>query len=1039
MMAGSGAAGPCISAPLLAQDDPDDDINVFSYASDAKQEVVDAANTRATSTLSVQGMTCGACVASIENGLSSQKGIASVKVALLAEKAVIDYDPQVWTPEKLAEEIEDMGFEAAPIQAAKSDTVQLHVYGMTCGSCVASIESALRANPGIISAVVSLATERASVTYDPTILAGVRDVVELIEDTGFDATLAADENSAMQLRSLARTKEITEWRSAFLRAVAFGVPVFLLSMVFPMLPFLRPLVNFRLLRGIYLGDLACFFLTLPVQFGIGLPFYRSAWRALKHKSATMDVLVVLGTSAAFTYSVASMLLAPFASDPAYHPKVFYDTCTMLLTFISLGRYLENIAKGQTSTALSRLMSLAPSQAIIYTDAPACTKEKKVATELIQVGDVVKIVPGDKVPADGVVIRGESAVDESMVTGEVVPVAKSLESTVIGGTVNGRGTFDMRVTRAGKDTALAQIVNLVEDAQTSKAPIQAFADTVAGYFVPVVISLGLSTFVTWMIISHSSSSLPHVFHEEGATKFMVCLRLCISVIVVACPCALGLSTPTAVMVGTGIGAQHGILIKGAGPLEASHKIDRIVLDKTGTITLGKLDVVGVKWVDHTESRRTSFETDATTLGSPTGWQDDTILLFAVAETKSEHPLAKAVARWGLRSLGLTDIPSSCQVQSFESVTGQGVRCDVTGHFPALSPNAGTGTSTHRIEIGSEAYLSSTCGVALPPGLDSFRQREEALGRTCIVVAVDGSLACVVSLADQVKGEARQAVDALRAMGIEVLLATGDQERTARAIADEVGIAHTDIQAGMSPNGKKALVQKLQQQGHRVAMVGDGINDSPALAAADVGIALCTGTDIAIEAADVVLMKADLLDVVAALDLSRRIFRQIRLNFLWATVYNLVGVPLAMGVFLPWGIHLHPMMAGAAMAFSSVSVVASSLTLRFWRRPRLARRADDPDRDAGEGTVAELGGAVAQMAKAGWTLFADRSPRGSRSRFGPGRLRDWMRSRSARSEYGLLAGGAGSASLTDEDGHELEEGIPLVGAASPMIRNPGLMGA
>ena len=681
---------------------------------------------------------------------------------------------------------------------------------------MASIESALRATPGIISAVVSLATERASITYDPTVLAGVRDIVELIEDTGFDATLAADENSAMQLKSLARTKEITEWRSAFIRAFSFGFPVFLLSMVMPMTPFLRPLVNFRLIRGIYLGDLACFFLTLPVQFGVGLPFYRSAWRAIKHKSATMDVLVVLGTSAAFTYSVASMLLAPFASDPAYHPKVFYDTCTMLLTFISLGRYLENIAKGQTSTALSRLMSLAPSQAIIYTDAPACTKEKKVATELIQVGDVVKIVPGDKVPADGIVIRGESAVDESMVTGEVVPVAKSVDSTVIGGTVNGRGTFDMRVTRAGKDTALAQIVNLVEDAQTSKAPIQAFADTVAGYFVPVVISLGLSTFITWMIISHLSNSLPHVFHEEGATKFMVCLRLCISVIVVACPCALGLSTPTAVMVGTGVGAQHGILIKGAGPLEASHKIDRIVLDKTGTITLGKLDVVGVKWVDHAESRRTSLEVDAATLGSPTGWQDDTILLFAVAETKSEHPLAKAVARWGLRSLGLNEVPISCQVESFESVTGQGVRCDVTGHFPALSPNAGTGLSTHRIEIGSEVYLSSTCGVSLPASLEAFREREEALGRTCIVVAVDGSLACVVSLADQIKGEARQAIDALRAMGIEVLLATGDQERTARAIADEVGIAHADVQAGMSPNGKKALVEKLQKQGHRVAM-------------------------------------------------------------------------------------------------------------------------------------------------------------------------------------------------------------------------------
>ena len=670
----------------------------------------------------------------------------------------------------------------------------------------------MRSTPGILSAVVSLATERASVTYDPSIVAGVRDIVEAIEDTGFDATLASDENNAMQLKSLARTKEITEWRNAFLRAFSFGLPVFVLSMVLPMVPFLRPVVNLALVRGIYLGDLACFFLTLPVQFGVGLRFYRSAWRALKHSSATMDVLVVLGTSAAFVYSVAAMVCAPFAGDPAYHPKVFFDTCTMLITFISLGRYLENVAKGQTSTALSRLMSLAPSQAIIYTDA-ACTKEKKVPTELIQVHDVVKIVPGDKIPADGVVIRGESSVDESMVTGEVVPVTKSLKSSVIGGTVNGQGTFDMRVTRAGKDTALAQIVHLVEDAQTSKAPIQAFADTVAGYFVPVVISLSLATFIAWMVVAHVASDLPHVFHEEGATKFMVCLRLCISVVVVACPCALGLSTPTAVMVGTGVGAQHGILIKGAGPLEASHRVDRIVLDKTGTLTVGKLDVVGVRWVERTGLE--SSEADA--LGARIGWQEDAILLFAAAETKSEHPLAKAVAQWGLRSLGLAEVPSSLEVTSFESVTGKGVRCAVAGHFPSLSPSSGTGRSTHRIEIGNAAFLADECAVALSSAYDEFRAREERLGRTCIAVAVDAQLACVVSLADTVKAEARQAIDALRWMGVEVLLATGDQPLTARAIAEEVGIAPVDVHAAMSPNGKKALVQKLQQQGHRVAMV------------------------------------------------------------------------------------------------------------------------------------------------------------------------------------------------------------------------------
>ncbi|BGP13850.1 hypothetical protein JCM10213_002488 [Rhodosporidiobolus nylandii] len=984
--------------------------------------------------LKVEGMTCGACVASIENGLRDQPGIASIQVALLAERAVVEYDPGLWTPAKLAEEIEDMGFEAAPIEPVKADTVVLQVYGMTCGACVASIEGNLRSTPGILSASVALTTERASVTFDPAVIAGVRDIVELIEDIGFDATLASDENSAMQLKTLARTKEIQEWKANFAHAVTLGVPVSLLSMVFPMIPFLRPFVDFALIRGVYLGDLLCLFLTLPVQFGVGSRFYRSAWRAVKHKSATMDVLVVLGTSAAFFYSLAAMITAPLASDPEYHPKVFFDTCTMLITFVSLGRYLENVAKGQTSTALSRLMSLAPSQAIIYTDAPACTKEKKVPTELIQVGDIVKIVPGDKIPADGNVIRGESAVDESMVTGEVVPVVKAVEASVIGGTVNGKGTFDMRVTRAGKDTALAQIVHLVEDAQTSKAPIQAFADTVAGYFVPAVIILSLVTFFAWMAISHLSNSLPHLFMEKGATKFMVCLKLCISVVVVACPCALGLSTPTAVMVGTGVGAQNGILIKGAGPLEASHRVDRIVLDKTGTLTVGKLDVVGVKWVD-----RSGLETVATEeLGARIGWQEDAILLFAAAETKSEHPLAKAIAQWGLRQLGLTAVPSELDVSSFESVTGQGIRCDVSGHFPSLSPNAGTGRSTHRVEIGNITFLSQQCGIAPNPAYDSYREREETLGRSCILVAVDQQLACVVSLADTVKAEARQAIDALRWMGIEVALATGDQGRTARAIADEVGIAHEDVHAGMSPNGKKALIEKLQQQGHRVAMVGDGINDSPALAVADVGIALCSGTDVAIEAADIVLMKSNLLDVVAALDLSRRIFRQIRLNFVWATVYNLVGIPLAMGIFLPWGVHLHPMMAGAAMAFSSVSVVASSLTLRFWRRPRLARRPDDPAAEKGEGTFAELRDAVGEMVVAGWRTFVvgqrrgPARPAGVRRRFS-----DWLGSNGRRpSEYGLL--GRGESSMNEEEGVELA-GTSLLSDASPMVRNPGVMGA
>lgn len=704
---------------------------------------------------------------------------------------------------------------------------------------MASIEQSLSREPGILSVSVALSTERATIAYDPLIISGPRDIVDLISDIGFDATLSSDENNLTQLNSLARTKEIQDWRHSFYKSLWLAVPVFFLSMVFPMVPILSSIVDFRIHQGIYLGDLVCLILTIPVQFGIGLRFYKSAYRAITHKSATMDVLVVLGTSAAFLYSISAMLFAPFANDPLYHPKVFFETSTMLITFITFGRYLENLAKGQTSAALSKLMGLAPSQATIYTDAPTCTKEKKVPTELIQVGDIVKIVPGDKIPADGTVLKGESTVDESMVTGEAVPVEKRIGEGVIGGTVNGSGTFDMKVTRAGKDTALSQIVHLVEEAQTSKAPIQAFADTVAGYFVPAVISLGVITFVGWMIVSHSLTHLPHIFDEKGATKFMVCLKLCISVIVVACPCALGLSTPTAVMVGTGVGAQNGILIKGAGPLEASHRVDRIVLDKTGTITMGKMDVVGVLWSGRDgEGDGHDFKMDGKDALEAKGWQKDLILLLSAAETKSEHPLAKAVAKWGLSSLGLDVVPSTVEVSAFESVAGQGIQSNVSGVFPSLtstssslfedqsqSQSVPTPISHHTVQVGNALFLSNS-HLSLSSSHTAYMDSQQALGRTCILIAVDSILVCIISLADVVKPEARQAIEALRWMGIHVYMVTGDQSATAVAIAREVGIPEEDVWAGVSPNGKKGIVERMQKEdgGHRVAMVRSCMSES-----------------------------------------------------------------------------------------------------------------------------------------------------------------------------------------------------------------------
>lgn len=652
---------------------------------------------------------------------------------------------------------------------------------------------------------------RCQITYDSSAV-GVRNLVEAIEDMGFDAMLSSEESNSTQLKSLARTKEIQEWRRAFIRSLSLALPVFFLSMVFPMISLTRPIVNLRIVSGLYLGDLVCLCLTIPVQFGVGLRFYKSAAKALKHRAPTMDVLVVFGTSAAFAYSIFAILAGTCLGDLDYHPQVFFDTSTMLITFVSFGRYLENMAKGKTSEALSKLLSLSPSKATIYLDPPTCTVEKIIATELVQVNDLVKIVPGDKIPADGFVIKGDSSIDESMVTGEVVPVAKRIGDSVMGGTVNGLGTFDMRVSRAGKDTALSQIVQLVEDAQTSKAPIQAMADTVAGYFVPIVISLSLLTFFAWMVIAHTTANLPHIFHEEGSNKFMVCLKLCISVIVVACPCALGLSTPTAVMVGTGVGAQNGILIKGAGPLEASHKINRVVLDKTGTLTMGQLDVVGLRWAHMDVSivsptDKLSVDIDRVRRGSH--WSEEQaaiLIMIAAAESKSEHPLAKAAGTFARKTLGFIELPPDIYVSAFESVTGSGIKCQVTRGV----------SSQHFVCIGNEHFMAKD-GIVVTSNLLAYKTREELLGRTVIFVAVDNVLACVISLADTIKPEARQLVDALRYMGISVCVITGDQEATAKAIAADVGIPGEDVFAGIKPEGKRDIIESMQRQGLRVAMV------------------------------------------------------------------------------------------------------------------------------------------------------------------------------------------------------------------------------
>lgn len=680
------------------------------------------------------------------------------------------------------------------------------------------------------------------------------------------------------------------------------------------------------------------------------------------------MLVVLGTSAAFFYSVSTMFFAMFSSDPDYRPQTFFDTSTMLITFVSLGRYIENLAKGKTSAALTDLMALTPSSATIYIDPPAEGEEpdssaptRKIPTELVQVGDVVLLIPGEKIPADGAVLTGNTSVDESMVTGESLPVAKHVGLQVIGGTVNGLGTITFRVTRAGADTALSQIVKLVEEAQTSKAPIQQFADKVAGIFVPTVITLALITLVAWLAISamRSTGSLPDVFHSPGVSKFGVCLKLCISVVVVACPCALGLSTPTAVMVGTGVGAQNGILIKGGKALESSKDIRRVVLDKTGTVTEGKLTVTATCWapsatlapVAENEALDTAATISRTTAASPL--QRHTMLsLVSLAESRSEHPLAVAVAAYGRQALdGAGLAPPNGEVIEFESTTGEGIEAVVKLKNLMVTEKIRIGKADYILSVNdkiSEAYGSAS----MPASLRAFEAEQTGLSKTVIFVSVVRNSAAIpvlaLALSDSPKPSSIHAIGALQKMGIKVALLTGDAETTARSIAREVGIDESEVYAGISPKGKAKVVKDLiERDGGGVAMVGDGINDSPALVAASLGIALGSGTSVAMEAADMVLMRSDLLDVVAALDLGQTIFRKIRVNLLWACCYNVLMIPLAMGVLLPWGIHLHPMMAALAMAFSSVSVVASSLTLKvssfhaacpyelmkkWWRRPK-----------------------------------------------------------------------------------------------------------
>ncbi|KAM5455804.1 Cu(2+)-transporting P-type ATPase [Microsporum audouinii] len=931
-------------------------------------------------TISIEGMTCGACTSAVDNAVTGLPGLIRFNISLLAERAVIVHDPSVLPTSKISECIEDAGFDVrvlfsepdTSIHTTSSTSLNLNLYGVPDAASAAALEGALIKTPGILSASVRLSNSQASVSFNPSQI-GIRSVIEVFEDAGYNALLMESDDNNAQLESLAKTREIQEWRKAFIISLSFAIPVMLISMIFPMYLHFLDFGSAELIPGLFLGDVACMALTIPVQFGIGLRFYRAAFKSLRHRAPTMDVLIMLSTSLAFSFSILAILVSVLL-PPHTKPSTVFETSTMLITFITLGRWLENRAKGQTSRALSRLMSLTPSMATIYDDPVAAEKaaegwkkittsssadkpestaaavqtaQKVIPTELIQVGDIVCIRPGDKIAADGVVIRGEMYVDESMVTGEAIPINKTTGHHVIAGTVNGTGWADFRVTRAGRDTQLSQIVKLVQEAQTNRAPIQRMADTVAGYFVPTIITLGFVTFIGWMILSHLLPHPPKIFLVEGSGgTLMVCLKICISVIVFACPCALGLSTPTAVMVGTGVGAEHGILVKGGAALEAATKIKHVIFDKTGTITMGKTNVAEAR-MEHTwstnEWRRRLW------------W-----VIVGLTEMTSEHPIGKTIVSKAKSESGISDDdPLDGAVVDFEANVGKGVSATV-------EPSSGSEHLRYSAHVGNAVFIRSK-GIKIPDSADQDlqkpRMKSDALKTATVIhVAISGQYAGTLWLQDSIKPSAKAAVAALHRMGLTTSLVTGDTYNTALAVANEVGIPSNSIHASVSPLEKQSIISELQTPEYPIAMVGDGINDSPALATASIGIALSSGTEVAMEAADIVLMRPeDLLSIPESLCLSRSIFNRIKLNLLWACVYNAIGIPFAMGLFLPFGgVSLHPMAAGAAMAASSVSVVVSSLLLKFWARPRWLK-IERLEREVDEGLIDSTGQAYRKGGK------------------------------------------------------------------------------